>query len=173
MPVVAVGLLRVAGASNVVLDLSDEVEQNCVLGGLAASCQIALAERMDSGVLQIRLLPRRSSSIFTTGMVPMVPAIGAFVEESGGAAVVVGRTVDPLSGHRPVQIPGIRAAAWWNAAVDLVMASLRQPELRLHRYCSLHVVYVSLHGLYVVLVVVILETKSFTNCPLDGLAGLP
>ena len=35
--------------SDAVLDVSDEVGQNRVLGGLAAVRQIALAERMDSG----------------------------------------------------------------------------------------------------------------------------
>ena len=47
--------------SGIVLDLSDEVGQNRVPGGLAASCQIALAERMDSGVLRVRP-PRGCSS---------------------------------------------------------------------------------------------------------------
>ncbi len=46
--------------NGVVLSVSGEVSQNRVLGGLAASCQIALAERIDSGVLRV-WPPRRRS----------------------------------------------------------------------------------------------------------------
>ena len=52
MPVVTGCLHGAAGENGVVLDVSDEVGQNCVLGGLAGMCRIALSKRMDSGVLR-------------------------------------------------------------------------------------------------------------------------
>ena len=55
---VAVGLHRAARENGIAFDLSDEVVQNRVPGGLAASCLIALAERMDSGVV-VRLSSHR------------------------------------------------------------------------------------------------------------------
>jgi hypothetical protein len=54
MPAAAVGLFLAAGENHVVSDVSDEVGQDRVLGGLGGVVsdrlvhQIALAERMDS-----------------------------------------------------------------------------------------------------------------------------